>query len=326
MSVTVRPSRTTLAEFTVPVVQETERIEFDFGGTITTTEQPEAAFDGDTELTPRSASLVVVSGPTMGQVYLLEGESILGRAAPMVDIMIEDPAVSRRHLRLLKRNWDYIVEDLGSVNGTYVNGTRIMKPYQLSSGERIHIGPRVILRFAYLDPAEEAMHRQLFDSSTRDPLTGSFNKKYLTERLTAEVAHAVRHNTSLEIVVLDLDHFKQINDRYGHLIGDSVLRAVADRIHSLIRSEDVFGRFGGEEFVVMCRGSDAVRLAERIRVAISQVQVPTDNGIVQVTTSLGVASLGELGPNGSTRTLIDKADQRLLEAKRRGRNQVRAKG
>jgi len=323
MSVTDRTSRATLVEFTAPIARETEPVEMDFGGTVTTTEQPEIDLGGDTEISPRPASLVVVSGPTMGQVHLLEGESILGRA-PLVDIVIEDPAVSRRHLRLLKRNWDYIVEDLGSINGTYVNGIRITQPYELSSGERIQLGPRVILRFAYLDPAEEAMHRQLFDSSTRDPLTGSFNKKYLTERLTAEVAHAVRHKSSLEIVVLDLDHFKHINDNYGHLVGDSVLRAVAERVHSLIRSEDVFGRFGGEEFVVLCRGSDAVRLAERIRVAISQVEVPTDRGSVQVTTSLGVASLQELGASGSARALIDKADLRLLEAKRRGRNQVRA--
>jgi two-component system, cell cycle response regulator len=322
MSVTDRTTRPTLVEFTA-AVRETEPVEIDFGGTVTTTEQPELDLGGDTEITGRPASLIVVSGPTMGQVHVLSDEAIIGRA-PLVDIVIEDPAVSRRHVRLLKRSWDYVVEDLGSINGTYVNGARIMQPYELSSGERIQLGPRVILRFAYLDPAEEAMHRQLFDSSTRDPLTGSYNKKYLSERLSAEVAHALRHKSSLEIVVFDLDHFKHINDRYGHLIGDSVLRAVADRVHSLIRSEDVFSRFGGEEFVVLCRGSDAVRLAERIRVAISRIEVATERGIVQVTTSLGVANLQELGTSGSARALLDKADLRLLEAKRRGRNQIRA--
>jgi diguanylate cyclase (GGDEF)-like protein len=178
------------------------------------------------------------------------------------------------------------------------------------------------LRFALLDEAEEIMHRQLFESSTRDALTGAYNKKYITERLIGEVAHALRHHGSLEVVVFDLDRFKLVNDQYGHLVGDAALRAVADRVHSVIRNEDVFGRFGGEEFVVISRGSDAARLAERIRAAVEQLAIPTDRGALRVTLSLGVARLDEIGSQVTASALLEKADLRLLSAKQAGRNRV----
>ena len=232
--------------------------------------------------------------------------------------------MSRRHAFISVENGIYVVEDLGSANGTYVAGQRIQRR-ELVSGDRIQLGPRIVLRFALLDEAEEIMHRQLFESSTRDALTRAYNKKYISERLVAEVAHALRHHSSLEVIVFDLDKFKQVNDQYGHLVGDAVLRSVADRVHSLIRSEDVFARFGGEEFVLISRSSDAARLAERIRAGIEQLTIPTDRGPLRVTMSLGVARLDELGPRATASDLLDKADLRLLNAKQTGRNRVCAR-
>ncbi len=316
--------RPTIVEIAVPVVEEhtTEELESvmpAFGNTVTVLEIGSDVLDTRPVQDEHRAALVVVSGPSPGQVYLLKEETVIGRD-PMADIQIEDSAVSRKHLRVIVNDGGHIVADLGSANGTFINGTRTDRS-DVDSGDRIQLGPRVVLRFAMLDEAEEKMHRQLFESSTRDPLTGAYNKKYITERLAAEVAHATRHSSSLEVVVLDLDKFKHVNDQYGHLVGDAVLKAVADRVHAVIRSEDVFGRFGGEEFVLISRASDAARLAERIRDAVERLEVPTERGPLRVTLSLGVARIDELSqPTAST--LLDKADLRLLQAKRSGRNRV----
>jgi len=314
----------TVVEIVTPIDDRntTEQIDVvmpEFGDTVTVTEIGGDVL-GVASQDEHRATLVLVAGPTPGQVYSLAADTVIGRD-PLADIQIDDSAVSRRHARIVARDGAYAVEDLGSANGTFLGGTRISRQ-ELESGDRIQLGPRVVLRFALLDEAEEIMHRQLFESSTRDALTGAYNKKYITERLVAEVAHALRHHSSLEVVVFDLDKFKQVNDQHGHLVGDAVLRAVADRVHAVIRSEDVFGRFGGEEFVVISRGSDAARLAERIRAAVEHHAIPTDRGALHVTVSLGVARLAEIGAPASAPTLLDKADRRLLDAKRAGRNRV----
>jgi diguanylate cyclase (GGDEF)-like protein len=267
----------------------------------------------------KRAALVMLAGPAPGQLYRLSSTLMIGRDTD-ADIHISDPAVSRRHARLVVEGGRYFIEDLGSANGILVAGAKVAHS-ELHTGDRIQIGPRVVFRFALLDEAEEKMQRQLFESSTRDPLTGAYNKAYLTERLTAEVAHATRHKSPLEVIVLDLDHFKQINDRYGHLAGDFVLREFAARVHALIRSEDVFARFGGEEFVVITRGSDAGKLAERIRKAVEVDPIPLGRIGAHVTVSLGVARLDEL-TKLEAEHLLGLADQRLLRAKRSGRNRT----
>lgn len=290
-----------------------------FGNTVTVTEVG-AVLAGLDDHADGRASLVMVAGPTPGQVFSLSATTVIGRG-PTADIVIEDGAVSRQHARILVVDGRCIVEDLGSANGTFISGVRLSMR-EIQDGDRIQLGPRVVLRFAVFDETEEAMHRRLFESSTRDALTGAYNKKYITERLVAEVAYASRHRSSLEVVVFDLDRFKQVNDVYGHLVGDQVLRVVADRVHAVIRSEDVFGRFGGEEFVVISRGSNAGRLAERIRASVEELSIPTERGPLRVTLSLGVARLDELHGTVGAEPLLEKADLRLLAAKRRGRNQV----
>ena len=292
-----------------------------FGNTVTITERG-PVFDDETP-PERRASLVMVAGPALGEVYPLAGDVVIGRD-PAATLVIDDAAVSRQHVRVVERDGIHFIEDLGSANGTFIDGVRITSS-RIENGDRIQLGPRVVLRFAQLDKTEEQMLRQLLESSTRDALTGAYNKRHFAERLHAEVAHAIRHRSELELIVFDLDHFKQVNDQYGHLAGDAVLRAVADHVHALIRSEDVFARFGGEEFVLILRGSNAARLAERIRSAIEAAEILTDRGPVRVTVSLGVARLDELASPPTAEMLVERADQRLLEAKRAGRNRICAR-
>jgi diguanylate cyclase (GGDEF)-like protein len=319
-----KPRSPTLIELAIPTAHiegETEQMDAvmpAFGNTVTVTELNGGPLEIDAPT--HRATLVVVAGPQPGQLYTLKDETTIGRDL-MADIVVEDSAVSRKHATIIHHQGMYYVSDLGSSNGTFVGGIKVSRT-PLQNGDRVQLGPRIVLRFALLDQAEEEMLRQLFESSTRDALTGAYNKKYISERLVAEVAHASRHHSSLELVVFDLDKFKQVNDVYGHLVGDQVLRAVADRVHTVIRSEDVFGRFGGEEFVVISRASDAARLAERIRGAVEQLAIETERGTLRVTLSLGVARLDELGDRANATSLLDRADLRLLTAKRSGRNRV----
>jgi two-component system, cell cycle response regulator len=268
-----------------------------------------------------------MSGTDAGRVFPLgPGEALIGRDMD-AHVHIDDTSVSRRHARVIRQGPKFLLEDIGSTNGTFVSGRKIEK-IELVSGDRIQVGPTLALRFAVTDEAEEILQRQLFESSTRDPLTRAFNKKYLLERLVAEVAHARRHKTSLAVLLFDIDRFKDTNDQHGHLVGDAVLRGLAEQVHPLIRLEDVFARFGGEEFVILIRANgiqDAPRLAERLRASIEKLKVKAFKTTVSVTVSVGVASLEELGDEATGRDLLAKADQRLYRAKEEGRNRVCAK-
>jgi len=273
------------------------------------------------------AHLTVLTGPSAGEVLALARDvTTIGRDET-ADVRVEDLAVSRLHVRLTREpSGEITLEDLGSTNGTFV-GVEPITRRVLRSGEQIQLGPNVLYRFALTDETEERLQRQLFESSIRDPLTRAFNRKYLSERLAAEVAHAHRHSAKLALLMLDLDDFKATNDRFGHLAGDAALRQVADAVQALIRIEDVFARYGGEEFVVLTRGDgvqNAAHLAERLRRAIADTKVVVDGGIIPVTVSIGVADLDELPRSASGRDLIDRADRRLYRAKALGRNRVSA--
>jgi two-component system cell cycle response regulator len=235
--------------------------------------------------------------------------------------------LSRSHARIVRKpKGKFVLEDLGSTNGTFIGNDRIQR-HELVSGDRIQLGPKLTLLFAITDEAEEMLQRQLFESSTRDHLTRAYNRRYFMSRIAAEVAHARRHTTALGLLLFDIDQFKLTNDTHGHVVGDAVLRAVADRVSALIRLEDVFARFGGEEFVVLIRVTnpgDALRLAERLRASIEAMVVRAEGAEVTVTVSVGIGSLAELPLEAPFTELIELADERLYRAKEGGRNRVSA--
>ncbi|MGO9835612.1 MAG: diguanylate cyclase [Polyangiaceae bacterium] len=278
-------------------------------------------------LLARRAQLTVISGPNTGRAHLLrEGETLLGRGKE-AHIPLDDAGASRTHARiLLTDDGRYLLEDLKSRNGTFVNGTRADGVEQLESGDRIHIGPNVTLSFAILDAQAERITHQLYESSVRDALTRAHNRRYLIDRLGREIAYARRHAAALSVMMLDIDHFKRVNDTLGHLAGDEVLREISALIARLIRQEDVFARFGGEEFVVLARGIERVgagRFAERLRLAVERLEVAAESSVVRVTISLGYASLEELGEGQRTvEGLLRLADSRLYSAKSGGRNRA----
>jgi two-component system, cell cycle response regulator len=285
------------------------------------------------------ATLTVLTELHAGQVFPLDREeTVLGRDKN-VDVTLEDGSVSRRHAILRRSDSGaFSLTDIGSTNGTFVGARRVDEPVVLVSGDRIQLGANVLLRFTITDEAEAALQRRLYESSTRDALTGVWNRKYLFERLASEVAYARRHASALAVLVVDIDHFKSVNDTLGHLAGDRVLRALASHLARVLRLEDVLARYGGEEFVVLARASsvvDAERLAERLRAAVERLRVPlahessTADGPFRppphdlgVTVSIGVAYLADAPEDATGTALVAKADTRLYRAKRAGRNRV----
>ncbi len=272
----------------------------------------------------KQAYLTVIAGQRAGQMFKIEGdETILGRG-PQSTVHLDSDGVSRKHARIVRQGQDFIVEDLKSTNGTWVDEKRISF-HKLSDGERVQIGTEVIVRFSFHDELEAALQHQLYESAVRDPLTRAFNRKHFSERLKAELAHAARHKTHLSLITLDIDFFKKVNDTYGHPGGDEVLKAVAGAIQKVIRLEDVFARVGGEEFALLARGIDgphAVLFAERIRRGIERLQIAFTGRLIPVTSSFGVSTFTELkDPNDGDR-LVAEADRRLYEAKKGGRNRV----
>jgi diguanylate cyclase (GGDEF)-like protein len=195
---------------------------------------------------------------------------------------------------------------------------------RLADGDKIQLGSATILKLTFQDAIEEGFQRQMFESASRDALTNIYNKRFFLERLSSEFAYAVRHNALLSLILLDIDHFKRVNDTYGHLAGDYVLATLAQLVGPVVRSEDVFARYGGEEFVVMSRSTDppsAAVVSERIRQHVASHPFEYDGKRIAITVSLGVAGMPRPDVK-SPEDLIERADRALYEAKHAGRNRV----
>lgn len=255
------------------------------------------------------------------RIQVAPPRAVLGRTSDC-EIHFDDPSISRRHAELCFAESGLEIVDLGSTNGVYVNDQLVLRR-QLRSGDRIRLGQRVF-RFLAEGDEEAEYHETIYAMMTRDGLTSVFNKRYLVECLDREIARAERHSRPLALILLDLDHFKSINDTYGHLAGDDVLRELASRLTRTLRSDEVLARFGGEEFAIVATECDlaaARELAERCRRATADLPFATSAGPLDVTISLGIAA-PKVDQMPDRQQLISQADARLYTAKRNGRNQM----
>jgi two-component system cell cycle response regulator len=274
---------------------------------------------------PRSSALLtVLRGENPGVLYALDAtESVVGRS-PEVAVMLPDDTLSRRHACIRRLGDVYAIQDLGSTNGTFVDGVRVEGLLALDDGCRIGVGANTVLHFRLVDTVELEAARQTYALTVRDPLTGVFNRRHLNERLAAETAYATRHGTPLSLLLLDIDHFKSINDKHGHAAGDEALCMLAKLLTTLARCEDVLARFGGEEFALIARGIDrpgAWTLAERARVAIAEQCLPIATDTIRLTVSIGIAQY-EAGAGSAAQRMFEAADRALYAAKDAGRNCV----
>jgi len=255
------------------------------------------------------------------------GVATFGRA-PECTYSFDDESLSREHALVMFGAGEYMIKD-GSTNGSFVNDTRINTVTLLRDGDRIQLGSNTLLRFAYVDEQEEQSLRRVYEAAILDGLTGVFNRKHLEERIAVELAFALRHEEPLAVIIIDVDHFKRVNDTFGHLAGDVVLKHVASTLKKTIRPEDILARYGGEEFVVVMRSTDlanATTLAERLRSTMAAEPIRFETHEISVTSSAGVASLACCGDSRDRATLLGTADRRLYAAKQGGRNRIVAAG
>jgi two-component system, cell cycle response regulator len=258
----------------------------------------------------------------LGKRFVLDGSRVgLGRGADN-QIVLEGDSVSRRHAHLEKRDTRWYVVDDGSTNGTYVNEEQIPREQALNNSDRLKVGP-TILKFLSGADAEAKYHEEIYRMTIVDGLTQVHNKRYLYEALERELIRARRHERPLSATMMDIDFFKNINDQFGHLAGDHVLREVAKVIQGRIRRDEVFARYGGEEFVIVLPETPlegATALAENLRSRIGEHAFVFQGERIPVTISIGCAQLATTDKTAND--LIQRADAKLYEAKRSGRNRV----
>ena len=291
--------------------------------------KPAAPIESDKEQKRNLAYLVVLAGVSAGEMFKLQVDKTIVGRGPRCLVRLNDEGVSREHCQLVRAggaegDGDKIVlEDLGSTNGTFCNGIRVDRR-ELADGDKIMVGSTTILKFTYHDYLDEVFQRQMYESALRDGLTKVFNKKYFTDYLEKEFAYAARHLSPLALIFLDIDFFKRINDSHGHPAGDFVLSELSQLMATLVRTEDVLARFGGEEFTVLCRGTDlggAKIVAERLRQTVEAHTFVFGGKTIPVTISLGIAAIPDTAVLDHAQFLA-AADKALYEAKRTGRNRV----
>ncbi len=239
---------------------------------------------------------------------------IIGKRAPD---FYRDPTERRAFLEALLRDGrvDDFVTELRTAEG---------RPFwaQLNA-RKLAIGDEQVFMVGFADLTEQKrVEAQLRELATTDALTGALNRRRLYELATEELARCQRYDRPLAVAMLDLDHFKSVNDQFGHLVGDEVLRRVAVALRSVLRRHDHASRYGGEEFVVLLPETNldgARQVVERMREAVASLRIATEAGDVRLTTSAGVVAYR----HGETLdALLRRADDALYEAKDAGRDRV----
>jgi len=271
--------------------------------------------------TSRSACVVVIHGPAIGsRIDLGERPVVVGRSS-QADMHIPHASISRRHCELWREGEACHIRDLGSTNRTRVN-ERPIESVELCDGDHIVLGD-VILKFISHRSVEAGYHEEIYQLATHDALTGLFNRRQFSELLIAEAARGTRRDPRTVLAIIDVDHFKLINDRYGHIEGDGVLKQLADILRAHCRAGDVLARIGGEEFAVLMADVDldqAGQFAERVRQAINAAEFRPGGEVITMTVSVGLAALTNARSNPSE--LMRASDRALYSAKESGRNRV----
>ncbi len=279
------------------------------------------------EATKTPPCIVMLEGPAgyVGKQWPVDKSDIIIGRSMSSGIFIDDRSVSKSHARITISSGDVFIFDLESTNHTVVNDDSIppLVPVKLSNNDQIKTG-NVLFKFLERGSIEAHAMEQLQTKSEKDPLTGIFNKGALATKGIESFRRAKLLKVPLSIAVFDIDHFKKINDSYGHPAGDHILRELAAVIGTrLIRLDDFFARYGGEEFVVMLFGSNltqGIEIGERLRATIEGHNFVYQGIKIPVTISVGVST--KHADMTMWEELFAKADTALYDAKRGGRNMV----
>ena len=272
--------------------------------------------------------LIEIYGNNKGKkIVLNKKETYIGRGKDN-DIVIDSNSVSRMHAVIYKKEKNgttkVYIKDLKSTNGTYIKDRQIPQErgVELNDGDKIKIGS-TIYKFLMGNDIEGNYFEEIYRLTITDGLTEIYNKRAFLENLEREFNRSQRYNRPLSLIIFDIDHFKRVNDTYGHLTGDYVLKHLAKIIKNSVRSEEFFARYGGEEFVIIMPESTrsaAIKLGEKIRVLVESSTFLFEGKIIPITISVGVATIN---PSiFKPIELISVADRNLYQAKATGRNRV----
>ena len=273
---------------------------------------------------PRVSSMVMIYGEFLGRRFEIDGAPLTIGRSPDCAIQLADDSVSRQHCRVTPGEEGAVLLDLGSTNGTYVNGTSVSARH-LRDGDAVQVG-RSIFKFLTGSNIEQAYHEEIYRLKTTDGLTGANNKRAFEEELQREFHRFLRYHRPLILVMFDIDHFKNVNDTYGHLAGDRVLSEIGRIIGGAVRAEDTFCRYGGEEFSLLLPETtieEGRAIAERLRAAVESARFEFDDVAIPITISGGVAEA--TAEMGEPARFVAAADERLYAAKRGGRNRIEPK-
>lgn len=271
---------------------------------------------------PRSACVVVIHGEGLGKRADIEDRPVTVGRSQEADLHIPHASVSRLHCEVRRDGEAYRIRDLGATNRTRVNEVPVEEA-ALEDGDHITLG-ETILKFISHASVEARYHEEVYQLATHDPLTELCNRRHFVELVDKEIARAQRHDRPLVMCIIDVDLFKPVNDQFGHIAGDGVLRQLAAIVRGYVRGEDVAARIGGEEFAVLLPETsiEAARVfAERLREAVAADAFSLGGETRRLTISIGLAGLGPARRDRSA--LMKAADAALYRAKDEGRNRVR---
>jgi diguanylate cyclase (GGDEF)-like protein len=265
---------------------------------------------------------VIRSRADLGTHAFVEGPTFLGRD-PTCTIELHDFGVSRRHAVIRPVGDEhYLLEDLGSTNGTRVNGVPVTSPRVLKDGEKIFVGDTV-LRFALADEMEIDFHSEVATLVSFDPLTGLPSKRRFDQAVEFALEDARQTSKPLALLMMDMDGVKKINDTYGHLFGAYVIGETGRLIDRVLGSKGHACRFGGDEFTAFLFDHgprDASAIAEQIRRTVESAGLEKDGIPLKPTISIGVAAYPDAG--NELLELVAMADKALYRAKAQGKNRV----
>jgi two-component system cell cycle response regulator len=266
--------------------------------------------------------LIMIKGDFIGEVYELDpAVTMIGRSDD-VNLTVSDISISRRHAMVVFRDKDLYVSDLDSPNGAFLNKELVGSARSLREGDKLTIGS-ITFKCSFQDDEDTEHHLMLRNMATKDGLTRIYNKRYFNEMLEKEFEYNRRNHTGLSVVMFDIDHFKAVNDTYGHPVGDFILKELARLIEQSARGYDVFARFGGEEFIFLIRGAQldaAIMLANRVRTAVETHGFNYDDREIKVTASSGASYWDGGDCHTSAQDIVESVDEKLYEAKKGGRN------